>query len=80
LIELRTHGFDPQPRCAVGASVLRLDKAPLSQTLKHLESAVSQDMTFAGVAGDVAYFAIFVPVMMDGPTKSEFMQNTLFVL
>lgn len=61
-------------------SVLRTDKASLSKALKHVESAVRQDMTFPRVACDLAYLAICVSLVMDGPTKSELMQNTLFVL
>jgi len=80
LIELRAGGFDPQPRYAVGMSVLRTDKAPSAKASKQVECAVRQDMTFSRVTGDIAYFAVCVSFVMDGPTKSEFMQNTLFVL
>jgi hypothetical protein len=37
-------------------------------------------MTVACVAGDIANFAILVSLVVDGTTKREFMQNTLFVL
>lgn len=61
-------------------SVLRTDEAPLSKALEHVESTVDQDVTFPRVACDVAYLAVRAPFMMDSPTKSELMQNTLFVL
>lgn len=61
-------------------SVLRTDEAPLSKVLEHVESIVSQDMTFPRETCDVAYLAVCVPFMVDSPTKSELMQNTLFVL
>jgi hypothetical protein len=37
-------------------------------------------MPVACVADDITYFAILVPLVMDFPTKREFVQNTLFVL
>lgn len=37
-------------------------------------------MTIARVTGDGAYLAILAPFVVDGSTKCEFMQNTLFVL
>jgi len=57
-----------------------MDKAPFSKTLEHSKSAVGQNIAFARVADDAAYLAVLVAFMMDGPTKSEFMQNTLLVL
>lgn len=37
-------------------------------------------MPLTRVTGDVMYFAILVPFIVDGSTKREFVQKTLFVL
>jgi hypothetical protein len=80
LVELCAHRLDALPRHAVGLAVLRANEAPFPEAQKHVESAVRQDMTVTRITGDGAYLATFAPVVVDGPTKGEFVQNTLFVL
>jgi hypothetical protein len=80
LIELRADGLDTLPRSAVRFAVLRANEAPLPQAQENVERAVRQDMTLAGETGDRAYLAVIRPFMVDGATKGEFVQNTLFVL
>ncbi len=61
-------------------TVVRVDEAPFAKALEHFECAVGQDMTFPRVTNDVAYLAVCIAFVVDCPTQSEFMQNTLFVL
>ena len=79
LVQLRAHGLHTQTRGPVGATVLRFDEPPLFQTQEHVEGAILEDVPLAGVAGDVAYLAVCVPFVVDGPTQGKHVQNTLFV-
>jgi len=76
---LRAHRVNPVAGNAVGRAVLRPNKAPFSQAQKHIKGTIRQDVTFACETGDRAYLAALGPVKVDGSTKGEFMQNTLFV-
>jgi len=80
LVKLRAHRGDPQPRHAVGASVLRADEAASSQPLEQVERAVRQDVSLACETGDFADLTLVAPFIVDSSTKGEFVQNTLFVL
>ena len=80
LIELRAYGLYSQFRGPIRSSVLRADEAPFLEPEENREGTIRQDMPVSRVAGDVADFALLVPLVMDGTTKREFMQNTLFVL
>ena len=80
MIELRAHGFDALPRYAIRLAVLRADEAPFLQAHKYVEGAVRQDMTIACETCYSMYLAVITPFVMDGPTKGEFVQNTLLVL
>jgi hypothetical protein len=80
LIELRAHRFDAPPRHPIGLAVPRQNETPFLQAHKHVECAVRQDMPIACETGDCAYLAAVAPFVVDGPTKGEFVQNTLFVL
>jgi len=79
LIELCADGSDTLPGRAVRFAILRANEASLSEAQENVEGAVRQDMTIAGETGDCAYLAVIRPFMVDGPTKGEFVQNTLFV-
>lgn len=79
MIELRTDGFDPQLRNAIRSSALRADETTFLETQENRQGTIGQNVPVSCVTGDVAYFAIFQALMMDSSTKSEFMQNTLFV-
>ncbi len=80
MIKLRAHGLHPFARDAVGFAVDRADETPLSEAVEHGKGAIRQDMSMARVTGDGANFAVLTPIIVDGSTQGEFVQNTLFVL
>jgi hypothetical protein len=47
--------------------------------LENGERAVRKDMAITRVTNDIANLAALAPFMVDGSTKREFVQNTLFV-
>ncbi|MBG6143902.1 hypothetical protein IWQ51_002025 [Labrenzia sp. EL_142] len=57
-----------------------MDQTLFQKALEDIVIAVSQDVTVARVTGYIAYFAVWKSFMADNSTKSELMQNTLFVL
>lgn len=58
---------------------MRADEAPFFQALENIKRAVGQNMPLTREAGDIADFAILTTLIVDRPTKCEFVQNTLFV-
>ena len=80
LVKLGSHGFDALPRYAIRFAILRADETPFLEAKKYVEGAVRQDMTIACETSYSVYLAVITPFVMDGSTKGEFVQNTLFVL
>ena len=79
LVQLRPHGFDPQTGYTIGPAPDGTDKTPFPQTQEYRKCAICQDMALAGETGDGANFAVLAALVVDGPSKCEFVQNTLFV-
>lgn len=80
VIQLRTDRRNAQPCGLVRLPVSGSDETPFLQTLENFNRAIGQHMPVTGEADDIMQLALAVSLMMDRPTLSENVQNTLLNL